>query len=156
MSTLLSIPFCCPSDVVALRDVPSAPGGFCPAPTSARKYRETCGPSRPKCAWRTRLAQYARQGPSYRTRLLTRRAAFAARSSFAVCAYRIRAIGKRTCSNVISHSLNSVWQCSQRCGNNSLHGLSRLQGWQQRRIWHPSQHALQPCKPGMVLLRNSS
>ena len=152
----MSIPFCCPSDVVALRDVPSAPGGFCPAPTSARKCRETCGPNRPKCAWRTRLAQYARQGPSYRTRLLTRRAAFAARSSFAACAYRIRATSNRTCSNVISSSSNSVWQCSQRCGNNSLHGLSRLQGWQQRRSWHPSQHALQPCRPGMVLLRNSS
>ena len=32
----------------------------------------------------------------------------------------------------------------------------RLHGRQQRRSEHPSQHALQPRRPGMVLLRNAS
>ena len=36
MSTILAIPSFCPSDVFALRDVPSAPGRVCTAPTSAR------------------------------------------------------------------------------------------------------------------------
>ena len=76
---------------------------------------------------------------------------WAACSSSAAWARRIRTTSNRTSSSVISQSTYSVAQRLQRC-KQPLPGLSGLQDGRQlqRCNWQPTHNSLQPCRPGMV------